>query len=114
MWLFLLFFIAVFVLLKLIGTFGWMGTLGASFVALIAMTLITSKILLITGHIDQDTYRNLVKDCLKTLADWILGKKTDESAKNEPEVPKKSDQPNRVASRAIFAETSRPDEKPPE
>ena len=65
------------------------GLLGASFAAASVMILITSTILLITGHISQATFKDLVKFCLNKLAAFVQRQKPNESGDTERKLPSK-------------------------
>jgi hypothetical protein len=53
------------------------------------MILITSTILLITGHISQATFKDLVKFCLNKLAAFVQRQKPNESGDTERKLPSK-------------------------
>lgn len=84
--LFLVFFAALFALLLLARSFGLKSMLSASVILALVFTLIVSTILLITRHINQDTFRNLVQICVDSFGTVFSGTKEKPSGE-KPSVP---------------------------
>lgn len=105
--LFVVFFIATLGLLALNRLFGLGSVALASTVIAIVLVIVVCTILLITGHISQDIFRNLVDSCLQLLPSATNGDK--------PSKPDKGAMPGSVAAKTIFAESDpTPTGKPPD
>lgn len=105
----LVFFAAIVGLLELKKCFGLGSVTLASTVVAIVMVIVICTILLVTGHINQDTFKNLVDTCLRRLPSSI------QSEKGEPARGTKL---GPIASKTIIAESDpmlpAPKNDPPE
>jgi hypothetical protein len=84
--LFLIVFCGVLVATK---SFGWRNTALASTVAAVLLTLAIVTILLVTGYINQNTFKDLVKFCLNT----ISRRQPNELKNDETKAPKQLSAP---------------------
>lgn len=95
--LFLVFFIAICCLLGLTHLFGLSSVAMVSTVIAAVMVIMLCTILLVSGHINQDTFKGLVDTCLRILPSGTPNAKVGGPDKGATLSP--------VASKTIFAES---------
>lgn len=79
----LVFVAAVVALLKFTKTYPWQSTVGICLVVFLVMCLSVLMFLLMTGKIDEDTFKNLLQACIDKFPTLSVGKEAKISDKKE-------------------------------